>query len=305
MTSAAAHTRTMMLPNAGHAPGELLWGEPVQRQPIAPLVLMAVVLLLVAAPAALAGGGGSANPIRLMRDVADSTWELTGLMKESNEHLAAIDANSHQLLTVQSNMASIAKATSGMQAKTQQINEKLGGVGESVASSRGTLGSVDSKLTATAGSMSQLKGAVGGSATSTKAVVEEFSKIDGAIGAMRGSLNMAIAKMAASGPLTKAFAENKTRLAIAGGDTAKYGVPNVAPNSRVMSVALPMIQMMQKGGVLPARKDRHEASNVIVGTALKLQVPDGSNVMAIVHPFDGFYGLPDEQFFVNNRVHGF
>jgi hypothetical protein len=304
MTTMAA-PRTNLLPSTGHAPGELLWGEAPRRQPIAPLVLMAVVLLLVAAPAALAGGGGSANPIRLMRDVADTTWELTGLMQQSNDSLASIDANSKNLLTINENMAGIATATAGMQAKTLELNERLGAVGSSVGEAGKTLSGVDAKLKATAASMSQLKASVGGSAASTKAVVAEFSKIDSAIGSMRTSLDGAIARMAASGPLTKAFAENRTRLAIAGGDSKKYGVPNLAPDSRVMNVALPMIQIMQRGGALPARKDRHEASNPIVGTALKLQVPDGVNVMALVRPFDGFYGLPDEQFFVNYRIHGF
>ena len=153
--------------------------------------------------------------------------------------------------------------------------------------------------------MSQLKQSVGGSARSTKAIVTEFSKIDAAIGSMDTNLKGAIGKMAESGPLTKEFANNRTRVAIAGGDSKKYGVPNLAPNSRVMSVVLPMINVMQNGGALPARKDRHEASNPIVGTALKLQVPDGVNVVALVRPFDGFYGLPNQQFFVENRIHGF
>lgn len=305
MTNSASVQRTSLLPQTGNAPGELLWGEAPQRQPVAPLVLMAVVLLLVAAPAALAGGGGSANPIRLMRNVADTTWELTGLMKQSNESLASIDSNSHNLLAIQQNMTNIAAATSGMQSKTGQINERLAAVGGSVSEAGTTLDGVNEKLGATAAGMSDLKKAVGGSARSTKAVVAEFGKIDSSIGAMRTSLNGAIAKMSASGPLTKAFAENRTRLAITGGDPKKYGVPNLAPDSRVMNVALSMIQIMQQGGALPARKDRQEASNVIVGTALKMQVPDGTNVMALVRPFDGVYGLPGEQYFVQNRVNGF
>jgi hypothetical protein len=122
---------------------------------------------------------------------------------------------------------------------------------------------------------------------------------------MDANLKQAIGKMAESGPLTKAFANNKTRVAITGGSSKKYGVPNLAPDSRVMSVVLPMIRVMQEGGPLPARKDRHEASNFIVGSALKMQVPDGTNVVAIVKPFDGWYGLPDQDTFVQTRVHGF
>jgi hypothetical protein len=192
-----------------------------------------------------------------------------------------------------------------MESKTTQLNEQLGVVGANVKASGATLGSVDAKLGQTAAGMSTLKSNVGGSATSTKAIVKEFTLIDGAIGAMDRSLKRAITQMAASGPLTKAFAENKTRVAVAGGDTKKYGVPNLAPDNRVMSVVLPMIRVMQEGGPLPARKDRHEASNPIVGAALSLQVPDGTNVVALVKPFDGFYGLPGSNFFVENRIYGF
>jgi hypothetical protein len=304
MTTATTSTSTL-LPRTGAAPGELLWGEAPQRQPIAPLILMAVLLLLVAAPSALAGGGGSANPIALMKDVADTTYRLTGLMKESNDSLHAIDDHSKLLGGMQGSMADIGKATTGMQGKTEQLNTKLGAVGTAVAASEVKLGSVEAELGSTASSMGTLRSNVSGSATSTKAIVKEFGMIDTAIGSMDANLKVAITKMAESGPLTKAFANNKTRLSVAGGDSKKYGVPNLAPDNRVMSVVLPMIAVMQNGGPLPARKDRHDASNPIVGTALRLQVPDGTNVVAMVRPFDGFYGLPPANFFVQNRIHGF
>lgn len=305
MTAAPRLTPRDLLPATGHGPGELLWGEEPKRQPIAPLVLMAVVLLLVAAPSALGSGGSSSNPITLMRQIADTTYELTGLMKESNKSLHAIDENSRRLIDLQAGMGTIAEATAGMQSKTGQLNERLGGVGQNVKASGGKLASVDAKLNTTAAGMVQLKQDVSGSAKNTKAIVGEFAKIDAAIGSMDTNLKSAITQMAASGPLTKAFANNKTRVTIAGGNSDKYGVPNLSADSRVMSVVLPMIRVMQQGGALPARKDRHEASNPIVGTALRLQVPDGVNVVAMVRPFDGFYGLPNEQFFVENRIHGF
>ncbi len=296
---------TNLLPATGHAPGELLWGEAPRRQPIAPLILMAVLVLLVAAPTALGGGGGTANPIDIMRKVADSTYELTGLMADSNKSLQAIDRNSKNLAKVQERMTGIAAATSNMQSRTEELNTTLGAVGQHVAKSKAMLASVDGKLGATAGSMGTLRTNVEGSAKSTKQIVGEFGKIEGAIGSMSTNLNGAITQMAASGPLTAAFANNKTRVAVAGGDSKKYGVPNLAPDNRVMSVVLPMIAVMQQGGPLPARKDRHEASNFIVGTALNMQVPDGVNVVALVKPFDGFYGLPPSNFFVENRIYGF
>lgn len=308
MTASTTSIQGTLLPRATHAPGELLWGEAPRRQPIAPLVLMAVLLLLVAVPSAMGGGGeGSRNPMVLMRQIADTTYELTGLMEQSNSSLAAIDENSSSLADLQGNMAGIAAATGGMESKTRKLNEKLGGVGAAVTGSRTRLASVDDKLDQTASGMGSLRTAIAGSAGSTKAIVQEFGQIDTAIGSMSTNLKTAITKMATSAPLTKAFANNRTRVEIAGGSTKKYAVRNYARDIRVMSVVLPMIKVMQEGGELSARKDRHEASNFIVGTALKMQVPDGTNVVAIVKPFDGIspYGLPNRDFFVNNRIHGF
>lgn len=303
--AATTHDMGNLIPRTAHGPGELLWGDEPRRQPIAPLVLMAVLLLLVAAPTAMGGDGSSSNPITLMRHVADSTFELAGLMKQSNDTLSSIDENSAKLVDLQGNMAGIATATAGMEAKTTKLNGTLGVVGTKLGSARSRLNGVDGKLGDTAGSMGSLRTNVSGSAASTKAIVGEFGLIDTAIGSMATNLRGTIGLMAQSGPLTQAFANNKTRLAVAGGDTKKYGVPNLAPDNRVMSVVLPMIAVMQHGGPLPARKDRHEASNPIVGTALRIKVPDGVNVVAMVRPFDQFYGLPDENFFVQNRIYGF
>lgn len=294
-----------LVPQATAAPGELLWGEAPRRQPIAPLILMAVLLLLVAAPSAMGGNGGSSNPITLMKQIANSTYDLTTLMTEANHWLSRTDENTKRLAGMQESMDSIAAATNGMAEKTTTLNETLGSVGGSVTASRKRLDGVNAKLARTSDSMGGLRTSVSKSATSTKAVVGEFDKIDAAISSMDTNLTAAITLMAKSAPLTTEFANNRTRVAIAGGDAEKFDVPNFAPNNRVMSVVLPMISIMQKGGSLPARKDRHVASNPLINLALRSAVPDGSNVVAQVLPFDGHYGLPGEQFFVKNRIHGF
>lgn len=292
-------------PRTAPAPGQLLWGEAPRRQPIGPLVLMAVVLLIVAAPSAFASGGGSSNPLTLMRDIANTTYELTGLMQQSNDSLGNIDSHSKKMLVVQQNLVGISESSGGMATKTAKINETLGTVGATVAAQRGTLDEVDGKLETTASSMGAVRTDLSGSLRATKAVVGSFTTMQAAIGVMDTHLNSAIGEMASSGPLTKEFADNRTRVAIVGGNAEKFQVPNFAPNARVMSIVLPMIKSMQDGGALPARKDSQTASNPIVGTALKLTVPDGTNVAAKVVPYDGVYGLPGPQFFVENRIHGF
>jgi hypothetical protein len=144
-----------------------------------------------------------------------------------------------------------------------------------------------------------------GALRSTKSIVGSFDELEGSIGAMDSDLEEVIGLMAESTPQTRAFAQNTTRISIAGGDGTRYGVPNMVPGNRVMTVMLGMINTMQKGGPTPARKDRAEASNPIIGTLLGRQVPDGTNVAAIIQPYDGTYGLPDARYFVSTPVNGF
>lgn len=294
----------ILLPRTTAPAGQVLWGEEPRRQPIAPLILMAVVLLLVAAPSALAGNGGTGNPITLLRDIAKSTYELTGLVKHSNQSLAKIDAHSKSLVHIEQNMTGISQASAGMEHKTTTLNANLGAVAANVKGARTTLHGVSGRLHATSDGMGKIATGVDGSLASTKAIIGEFGTIGSSITVMQGNLVDIIARMGESNPLTKQFANNETRKAVAGGDGRKFGVPNFAPNIRVMSIMLPMIKTLQQGGPLAARKDSHRASNVVVDTALKLQVPDGTNVVVNVQPYDGFYGLPPASYFINNRVHG-
>lgn len=298
-------SRQHLLPSAARPAGQPLWGAPKQRQPIVPLIAMALITLLVAAPAAMSGAGESSNPVVLMHNIAASTYTITGLLNDSNHMLSRIDSNVKPIKILNANMVQIATATGGMKDKTQQLNEKLGKVGVAVSDSRGKLGTVDTKLVDTAKGIGDIKTAVNGSLGSTKSVVSQFGAIGTSINAMDINLRKVIALMAKSTPLTKSFAENKTRIAVAGGDSAKFKLPNIVAGNRVMSIVLPMINTMQNGGVLVAKKESAKASNPLVGFLLNRQVPDGTNVGAIIKPYDGFYGLPGSAFFVNNRIHGF
>lgn len=285
--------------------GSPLWGGGSQKQPVIQLVALALITLLVCAPAALSSDGGSRNPLVLMKGIASSTYELTGLVKGTNTTLVKIRSNTKPLDELAGTMDGIATSAKGMEEKSARLSTELKTVGGAVGSARGALEGVDGKLGKTSTSMSSLKSNVEGSLSSTQEVVGEFEKIEKSIGAMSANLNATIALMSKSTPLTKAFAENKTRIAVSGGDGKKFGVPNVAPDNRVMSVVLPMIATMQKGGPIAARKDGAKASNPLVGTLLKAQVPDGTNVYAHIQPYDGFYGLPPSEYFVEKQVGGF
>ncbi|MBC7459742.1 MAG: hypothetical protein H7287_00115 [Thermoleophilia bacterium] len=304
MTSITRDTHGMLLPRTTPAPGQMLWGDAPRRQPIAPLILMAVILLLVAAPTALAGNGSTGNPIKLLREIAASTYELTGLVKHSNDSLAKIDSHSRSLVKIEKSMGSISTASAGMERTTTALNTHLGTVSADVRHARTTLHAVSGKLSETGAGMGKIASGVDGSLAETNKIVGEFGTIGGSITGMQRNLRDIIGRMGNSAPLTKDFANNETRVAIAGGNGAKYGVPNFAANTRVMSVMLPMIKTLQEGGPLPARKDSHTASNILVDTALKLQVPDGTNVVVNLQPYDGFYGLPPASFFIERQVHG-
>ena len=305
MTAHAADIRSVILPRKGPAAGVPLWGEARRKQPVLPLIALSLVTLLIAAPAAMSGQGESANPIVLMHSVAKTTYQLAGLQDDANHTLYRINQNVAPLSTMQANMVDIAAAADGMDKKTQQLNAKLAGVGTSVTGERKALEGVDAKLAVTAGSLGGVSKSVHGSLTSTRQVVSEFGKIDAAIGGMDRNLQTVIKLMSVSAPATRAFATNTTKLSIAGGDGHKYNVPNVVPGSKVMSVVLPMINTMQNGGPMAARKNSAEASNPLIGTLLGRQVPDGTNVNANVQVFDGFYGLPGQDWFVTHRVNGF
>lgn len=303
--SGSAAAAAVALPTAAPAPGQLLWGEPRRRQPVAALVVLALITLLVAAPAAMSGQGESSNPITLMHNIAENTYSLTGLMHTSNSTLAKIQGNVQPLAQMNDNMTSISASAQGMDEKTKALNEQLGGVNTAVSQSAKRLVAVDGKLTQTAGSLGALRGSVNGSLKSTNQVVTQFTQIDAAITSMDSGLAKTITLMSASTPLTSAFATNTTRQSIVGGDGHKFNVPNVVPNSRVMSVVLPMINTMQNGGGLGARKNSADSSNFLVRTLLNKQVPDGTNVTALVQPFDGYYGLPKSDWFVAHQVGGF
>ena len=304
MASQTPGIRTL-LPHTGDVRGVPLWGEQPRRQPIVPLIALALITLLVAAPAAMSSDGRSRNPIVLMHEVASSVYDITGLMQQANNLLSKINNNAMPLRELSANMAGIKASSDGMADKTTKLSEQLGAVGESVAASRSTLGDVNAKLQTTASQMGTLGTTVNGSLHSTQQVVAEFSKIDTAIGQMDGGLRQAIMLMSKSEPQTNRFATNRTRIAVAGGDGSRYGVPNVLAGTPVMSVVLPMITTLQTGGIVVVRKDSAQASNPLVGAILNRQIPDGTNVVLHSLPYDGFYGLPSQEWFVTHQVNGF
>jgi hypothetical protein len=304
--SAAPNTRaSTLLPQTGPVPGQPLWGPAPRKQPVVPLIALALVTLLFCAPAAVSGKSESSNPLTLMRQTANSTVTLVGLVDKSNETLSKLDQNTRPLREMDDNMNQIAAASDGMNKKTQQLEGKLGTVGGAVKQSRAKLEGVDKKLAGTAASMGELKVTVGQSRDATNAIVGEFDSIDNSIDSMDTSLRGLIKLMGTSAPLTKDFAQNRTVRSVAGGDGHRYGVANVVKDTPVISVVLPMINTLQNGGSIAARKDRAVASNPFIGFMLGRQVPDGTNVGATVLPYDGQHGMPKPNYFVNTPVNGF
>jgi hypothetical protein len=111
--------------------------------------------------------------------------------------------------------------------------------------------------------------------------------------------------MATTTPQTKAFANNRTRLAVTGGDGRGHGLPNIAAGNRVMSVVLPFLATMQSGGPVVARTDATTGTNPLIRASLAKSAPVGVNLRAFVQPWDGTYGLPQSEYFVRTPVNGF
>jgi hypothetical protein len=302
---AAAPARGGLLPRTSAAPGQVLWGEAPRRQPIVPLIALAILTVLVAAPAAMSSTGQSSNPMTLLHQSAGYLYQITTEMDQANTQLSEINDNAVPLRVLNANMMGIAVEAKGISDKTDQLNTSLTDVGTSVAGSDSALGNVSTKLADTSKTIGSLKSALGGSLGSTKGIIADFTTINTSIGTMNKGLGTTIGLMAQSTPLTKAFATNKTRLTITGGDPTKFGVPNVLPGTSVMSVVLPMLNQLQKGGMLAARKDSATASNPLVGSILNKQIPDGANLVVTARPFDGFYGVPPSSYFVDHMVNGF
>lgn len=304
--TATVNRSPSLQPLARPASGEPLWGDPPRRQPIALIIMIGLVTLLIAAPVAFSGNGQtSTNPLVLMRSVADSTYQIATLLDDSNETLAEIDANVKPLTELNGTMGKIATSAKGMDTKTGELDQALADVGGAVGGSKSKLGAVDRKLKGLGSGMGDLETAVNGSLKSTRSIVSDFRTIKRSMGGMDAALVQVISRMNTAAPATRAFAENRTVKAVAGGDGTKYGAVNIERGNRVMSVVLPMITTMQTGGPVVATKNSAKASNILVGSLLNRQVPDGTNVIAQVLPYDGFYGMPAPQYFVDHRVGGF
>lgn len=297
--------RRSLLPSSAAGPGQVLWAEPARRQPIVPLLAMAILVLLVAAPAAMSGNGSASNPLVLMSQTAESIRAVTTIIDEVNGHLKQIDQDATRLPELSTNMEKIGVSSQGMAAKTGKLNSSLTGVASSVGATRTGLASVSGKLSTTATGIGGLSSSLDTSLAATKGMVSQFDAMNSSIGRMDSSLESTIGLMSVSKPLTTSFATNTTRQAIVGGNSSRYGVPNVLPGTRVMSVVLPMITSMQQGGSLALRKDSATGSNAFIQAIVNRQIPDGSNLVVRVEPFDGRYGMPGAAYFVNNRVGGF
>lgn len=294
---------TLLLPRTTPGAGELLWGEQPRRQPVAPLIAMAMLLLLVSAPAAMSSNGTSSNPVVLLQQIADSTYRLTGLMDQANRRLERIDGNLVPLTTMQRDIDGIVATTASMERRTGKLDSSLGRVAGTVRTTRARLDTVRGHHQQVATGAGAMGSSVTGALRGTRAISGDLVHIQQGVGGIDRDLGVAVGSLAQLKPQTTAFATNRTRRAIVGGDPTRYSTPNVQPGTPVIGVVLPMLSTLQRGGRLPARTEQSIATNPIVDLMLDRRVPDGTNVAAIVRPYDGVYGLPSPQWFVANRVH--
>lgn len=293
-------------PRPGSGAGATLWDTAPKRQSTWPIVVLAIVTLLIAAPTALSSSGASSsNPLTIIEEIATSSYRMTGMIDESNATLAEIDGHVTNLAELTETMAGLGATTGQLTTGTGALQDELGTVAATTGQATSGLESVASSLGSLQSGVNAMEADVGASLGNTRLLSEDFNAIANEITAMRKGLRSTVKTIGVAAPLTKQFAENRTVVDIAGGDTEKFGAPNILADNRVMSVVLPLINVMQNGGTVVARKDSAKGSNILIDQILKRQVPDGTNIGAEIKPYDGKLGLPPSQWFVENKVGGY
>ena len=289
----------------------LLQPTTLRRGPRLPLMgariaaACAIALLLV--PGAATGGtGGSSSILTLLESIAGHSRELAGLLDTTNQQMARVETQLAEIRALDEQMTTLVDQTGSLQTSTDSLAGKLAGVNAKIDAQGTTLARVARQVRSLGGRMTTLQASVAGQLSTTRAMSGDFNRISGRMRAMAGDFNALIRQMGLSRPEVSYFSQNELDKSYPGGDSAKYGALNLAPGkTRVMSIMLPMITQLQRGGDLIGKKISQTADAEIVGNLLKESVPDGTNVLSSIIAYDGRYGLPASDWFVRHRVNGF
>jgi hypothetical protein len=269
-------------------------------------VAAAIALAVLAGPGlALAGSDEPVSAMALLESIAGHSYALSGLLEQTNTQMGHLQDDLGELGALDTQMATLVDQTSALRASTDELRTRLTGVRTTIDRQGATLVTVADQVGVLGGRMGGLRASVAGQLAATNGMATNFGTISSRLAAVAGDFDGLIAQMGVSLPRVRVFADNALRSAYPGGDPTKYGEPNLAPGTPVMSIMLPMITQLQRGGALIGKKVTHTADVTLVDNLLSTSVPDGTNVLSTILPYDGTFGLPPSSWFLHRRVAGF
>lgn len=269
-------------------------------------VVAAVALAALAGPGvALAGSDEPFSAMALLESIAGHSYALSGLLEQTNTQMGHLQADLGELKALDAQMATLVDQTAGLKGSTDELATRLVGVRSTIDQQGRTLGTVADQVGALGHRMTGLQTSVAGQLTATSGMAMNFASISVRLSAVSDDFDGLIAEMGVSLPRVSLFADNELLKDYPGGDPTRYAEPNLAPGTPVMSIMLPMITQLQSGGALIGKKVSHTADAALVGDLLASSVPDGTNVLSTILPYDGAFGLPPASWFVHHRVAGF
>jgi len=269
-------------------------------------VAAAVVLAVLAGPGmALAGSDEPVSAMALLESIAGHSYALSGLLEQTNTQMGHLQADLGELQALDTQMATLVDQTASLRTSTDQLAARLTGVQTTITQQGETLAAVADQVGTLGTRMSGLRTSVAGQLAATNGMAANFGTISGKLSAVAGDFDGLIAQMGVSLPRVRLFADNALLKDYPGGDPSRYAEPNLVPGTPVMSIMLPMITQLQNGGALIGAKASHVADSPIVDDLLTASVPDGTNVLSTILPYDGTFGLPPASWFVHHRVAGF
>ncbi len=269
-------------------------------------VLAAVALTLLAGPGvALAGSDEPISAMALLESIAGHSYALSGLLEQTNTQMGHLQADLDELQALDGQMAALVEQTGGLGTSTDHLATRLTTVKTTINAQGATLAAVADQVGTLGTRMTRLQTSVAGQLSATQAMATNFGTISSRLSAVERDFDGLIAQMGLSLPRVTLFADNALTRSYPGGDPTRYGEANLAPGTPVMSIMLPMITQLQAGGALIGAKVSHVADSPLVNDLLSASVPDGTNVLSTILPYDGTFGLPPASWFQHHRVAGF
>jgi hypothetical protein len=266
--------------------------------------LVAAAAMLVA-NAALGSSGSSSDVLTLQQSIAGHSRDLAQLLDRTNAQMTLVERDMAVIGGLDGRMRTIAGRTQDLNEATGQLGGRLGGVRAKVRAQGHALRLISRQVSGLSTRMQTVDAAVASQLALTRGMSQNFSTVSSRMTGMTGDFRSLIREMGLSLPKVSQFSTNELQTSYPGGDSAKYGELNLAPDTRVMSIMLPMIATLQSGGDLIGDKVSQTADSTLVGGLLSASVPDGTNVVSKVRPYDGRYGLPPANWFLRHRVGGF